>query len=87
MGRVRIMTPLHLEILLHYYISPDPFPRKSATISQYTEDLSAKQLLKQSAFNPTVFKVTERSELWIKRALETPLPVQRWVWEDEEDKG
>ena len=70
------MTPLHLEILMHYFVSGTMFPRSTPTITEYQGHLVELGLL------DTELSVTEKGKLWIERVLNTPMPVQKWVWED-----
>ena len=74
------MTPLHLEILMHHHVSPEPFPRDSYVIRSYRQYLIEVGLLGPGD-EPQVYTTTDKGKAWIKKALSTPMPTQKWVWE------
>lgn len=80
------LTPLHLEILIHYHASPHVFPRSSQCSDNYTRHLVSLGLLENAGVDvfdgcKAPFQLTEKGRAWLERVLSTPMPKQAWVWE------
>lgn len=73
------LTPLEMEMLLHFYCRPTPFetPANADLVSQSLRRLHDAGLIDRMDFPST----TDKGRAWVERALSTPLPVQKWVWE------
>ena len=71
------LTPLHLEILMHYNCSNNFFRASNQTIIEFHNDLVKLNLLD---INNGYF-ITDKGKVWLEHILETPMPVQEWVWE------
>lgn len=70
-----VRTPLHLEILLHYYCKADEFPRLHApACAEYTIDLFNSDLLTYSAADNRKWCITERGRFLIDHMLCVPNP-------------
>lgn len=72
-------TPLHMEILFHYWVhGQEPFPRRSQVIQDYTDELKADGILRPFP-GCEYLGVSEKGRRWIYMILETPYPVEQWV--------
>ena len=76
------MTPFALDILMHYYVSPEEHPRVTDLNPTALQEVGA--FLVQGMLCPRMgargkgeatFQTTERAEVWIKHVLLLPLPV------------
>jgi hypothetical protein len=73
---VRI-TPNHLDVLLHFYVSAEPHPRAHApAVQQAIADWCEMGMLDG---RPGPSPTTEKAHAWIEHLLRTPLPVAEWV--------
>lgn len=88
------MTPLYLDILLHYHRFPSvQYPKiglpavhnaiKDLIMIEILEELStigrAAEMVRGGT---TTVRLTERGKAWIKLILDTPLPFKKTVWVD-----
>ena len=76
------ITPLHLSILIHYHVSPVPWPAPSNTAAQYTQDLLTIGLLQRRKERPegeAIFELTDRGHAHLIQLLTLPVPEHRWV--------
>ena len=79
------MTPLEIEILLHYYCTRSDYrngdfsaPAVRDAIDAFNGDLSL--LCREETLQPErTYKVTERGEAYIKFLCALPLPVCVWM--------
>jgi hypothetical protein len=71
------MTPFHLEILLHYSYSNQPFERATAS----AHDEVARDLVKLGVLEVCGdgYQGNDKGRAWVDFMLKTPLPVQKWV--------
>jgi hypothetical protein len=74
-----IGTPLKLEILLHSYVSYDPFPRQQAPAVVEAIKYLFEQKMIHSTKVDHVYGVTERGTAYIQHILSVPFPVCRWI--------
>lgn len=74
------LTPLHLEILIHHFVSPEPFSRNSETSRSYSDELIELGLLETGA-STGIFCITDKGKAWLEHVLETPMPTMKWTWE------
>lgn len=73
------MTPIKLEILLHYFACSEPYPRSSApAVQDAVHFLVIKDLL-ATGNDDQPFYVTERGAAYIKHLLTIPFPVKQWI--------
>lgn len=66
------MTPLHLELMIHFTVSDAPFPRPSGAASDYTNDLLERGLVQKTAYG---YGATNMGRAFVHLACDTPLPV------------
>jgi hypothetical protein len=79
----RYMTPLEINMLLHYYTTPGQFPHHDSPAQiDAVHGFVNQGLIRINDENPRNgdhgFVVTERGMALIDAWLRTPLPVQRW---------
>ena len=78
------MSPLHLQILLHYYAIAEPYAANnpghanSLAVKAYTQDLIDKNLILADATSGSGYRVTERGEFFVSHICSLPLPVSGW---------
>lgn len=78
-------TPLRIELMIHFYVSPDPYPRCSApAVKRETEVLLRLGLIvarEQDCFTleQDCFKATEKGKAWVKMICNTPVPIAATV--------
>ena len=71
------LTPLHIEIMLHYACTSSPFPRLGApACAEYAQQLYVEGLLMDDGAG---FKATDKGKAWIHYLCEVPFPIQQWV--------
>ena len=77
------ITPLHLEIFIHHYISDTPFPRDSDVVRWYRDDLLNEGFLE---IRNNIYIPTEKGLIWLDKILETPypIPVLKWGYKEKE---
>ncbi len=69
-----------IRILLHYYISPEPYPEPDRSSPFYRETISwmkVYELMTDETEDAMV--MTPRGKAWVEMIRSTPLPVQEWV--------
>lgn len=76
-------TPSDIEILIHYYVSPEPHPREdapavTATIQMYLRD----GIFEINTLCDSGYNVTEKGAIWLHILRNIPYPKQ--VWTDKE---
>ena len=76
-----MITPLHLEILMHYFVYATPFRADSETIRSYIQYWVEVGCLEPTDAGTLSYDVTEKGQAWINKVLSTPMPTQKWVWE------
>lgn len=76
------MTPLHIEILLHYNSRPCDMEHMDApAVYDYCQDLLNLGILTFENLDGArnSYKLTEKGHAWLDGILATPLPVQKWA--------
>lgn len=76
------MTPLKIEILLHYHYTTEDFPNSYAA-SEAIEEFVKIGILQRKPMSSNVKPVKEALDLYIKQLLAVKLPTQKWVIEKE----
>ena len=77
------LTPLHLRILLHCYVSPPDVPYSHGiVIAEYQSHLIEMDLLQYKHPDHIIPTVTPRGKAHIQQLLSLPLPQQAWVGAD-----
>lgn len=74
------LTPLHLEILLHHFVSTVAFRHDNECVQNARNDLMTLELL-DSYEASGFFLVTDKGKAWLEHVLATPMPTHKWVWE------
>jgi len=79
------VTPLHLEIVMHYNTRGCDMENLSApAVREYIKDLLNTGMLvsvAHEAGSMRSYKTTERGEVWLEHLLRVPFPMQKWVME------
>jgi hypothetical protein len=65
------MTPYQLSILLHYYVSPEPF-KYAPILEETVRSFLDVELIKVDG---DTYILTEKGRKYIKMVLNTPLPI------------
>lgn len=69
-------TQLHLEIVLHYHVSPEPFPRENSCIAEYRSHLIADGLVEEES---SQFRITDKGKVFVEMLCSTPLPTSKTI--------
>ena len=78
------MTPLHMIILIECNGSETPGVNikteiwNSPAAQEYRREMSEMGLI----YGHNLPRITEKGKAWLDKALSTPMPVQKWVFED-----
>lgn len=73
------MTPNDIEILLHYYTTPEPHERVSApAVIKAIKNFRQRGILEDSD-NPSGLRVSEKGEKLVEMLCETPDPINVWI--------
>lgn len=75
-----LLTPLHLEIVLHYYSRAEDMTNATApAVLGYTKHLLSEGILEDTdGHGPTSYRVSQKGEFWLMNLLCVPFPHQRW---------
>lgn len=75
------MTPLHLEILFHWYQSNEPFRTDTVAVLQFTNELLNNEILNDYIPNRPgkLYEVSQKGKAYIEMILATPLPEYAYV--------
>ena len=78
------MTPLHMRLILEG-VTANPGSNVSRDIweSQASREYR-NELVDLGSKKEGTFRITAKGEAWLDRALATPMPVQKWVFEEDE---
>lgn len=82
------LTPLGLQILLHYHMSFDPHPEiDSMSVCRSIAEFLENEVLKESDKKSRgCYVLTDKGRAWLKCIFNTPMPRQKTVWVDENNK-
>lgn len=72
------MTPNEIEVLIHYYVSPEDHPR----INSPAVKEALRRHIKAGLLTSDSKELTERGRFMITMLCSTPLPVSKTEWED-----
>lgn len=78
------MTPLHWQMLLHYYAiaapyaESDPGHANSLAVKAYTAELLQDGLIRADETSGSGYRATERGEVLVDHICNLPLPMQEW---------
>ena len=74
-----IWTPLHIELMLHYYCSCEEYPTADApSVIEFTGNLEANDLIKSDYPKKNKYCATEKGEAFVQKICNTPLPKRKW---------
>lgn len=83
------MTPLEIDIIMHYYCRADDYregdftaPAVRETINRFRDELGLLEPNKrdrQFCEPSAAYQLTERGRVFIDALMKVPLPVQKWV--------
>lgn len=76
-----ISTPLHIEILMHYYVAQTAFPRHHAPAVQLAiSDLLDEKAIQWNAESDdkTAYRATEKGRAWVAALCAVPPPFPCW---------
>jgi len=72
-----MITPNHLEVLIHCYCSPAVHERAYApAVKEAIEFFLSRQMIEAQG---EYYKTTDKGEAWLDALLEVPLPVRKWI--------
>ena len=90
-----MMTPNHLDILIHYYTAPGDHPRIDApAVEQAVEEFVSDGILWEDRdkirmgnrpSNCGKYCITEKGRVWLLMILKTPYPTLKKIWIDGND--
>jgi hypothetical protein len=72
-------SPLEIEVVLHYYHSPEPHPRVNAPAVKEAIQRFVNDGILSAAEGPALLKVTDRGNAWVRMIVETPYPEGAWI--------
>ena len=75
MNTSRLWNPLHLELMIHYFVSDEPFDRISAPAVQDCLGQLERYGLLDSNEAPGAYSVTDKGAAFVERLCRTELPV------------
>ena len=79
------VTPLHLEIVMHYYTRACDMENLDApAVHEYIRDLlniGMLENIKNYAGSQSSYQTTERGKVWLEYLLKVPFPIQKWIVE------
>lgn len=72
-------SPSDIEVLIHFYVSPEPHPRRHTpavedAIAMFEKDEILKRINIGSGYT-----VTDKGVAWLNMILETPYPEKIWI--------
>jgi len=78
------MTPLHWQMLLHYYAIAEPYAASnpghanSLAVKACTKELIERDLIWADASSGSGYRATERGEFLVNHICGLPLPISEW---------
>ena len=77
-----MFTPSHLDVLLHYHVSPTPHPRAHApAVKEHTEDLHRLGLLEPAKFSyGGKWTTSLKGNAYVASLCAAPLPEAQLAW-------
>lgn len=72
-----MLTPNHLEVLIHCHVSPSPHPRRFApAVDQAIAHFLEHGMVRPDNHEKDVFHSTEKGKVWLQYLLDVPFPVE-----------
>lgn len=78
------MTPLHIEIMLHYYAMGDDFRGgdfSAPAVGEFLEWLDDEKMIYRSLSGHPKFRITDKGRAYVDYLRAVPLPVVKYVIE------
>ncbi len=78
------MTPLHWQMLLHYYAIAEPYAAdnpghaNSLAVRAYTQELLDEELIRRDQKSGSGYRATDRGEALVDHIVNLPLPEKVW---------
>lgn len=75
----RKLSPLELEVILHYYYSPEPFSRLSSAYFEAILKFIRNGILRKReeiSSHGAEYEITEKGHFFLNMLTETPFPIQ-----------
>lgn len=78
------MTPLHWQMLLHYYAIAEPYAAhdpghaNSLAVKDYTDELLESDLIRHDPSSGSGYRTTDRGEAMVDHIVNLPLPEKVW---------
>lgn len=73
-------TPLHIELMIHYYAVNEPLKQASApAVISFTADLIELGVIREDKDSGSGYSATDKGSAWVDKICSTPLPVQQWI--------
>lgn len=74
------MTPVQMEVILHYYYNDSSFVSRRASHSEAKRHLLSVGLL-QEPMDANSYRITDRGRVYVESLIKVPLPtkVERWL--------
>ena len=76
------MTPLHIDILLHYYTRPGDYRDgdfSAPAVKEYVGWLAGNDLISSAHCKVEKYEITDRGRALVDAICDTPLPINKWV--------
>jgi len=71
------LTPLHLKLLIHAYVHPEPWPYQNETVAEYLRHLESSGLI-EPCHNTDYYVCTDIGKAHMEQLLTLPFPTQGW---------
>lgn len=88
-----IITPNHLELLIHYHLVTNDHPRLDTpavreAVQEFVVDGIFEKIsdLTLERIRAPSYRLTEKGIAWLSMLLDTPYPVEKTIWFDQKGK-
>lgn len=72
------MTPLQIEMMLHFHLSPVPYPRRSAAAEDALQWFREEGLVQEPASMEKSVSLSNRGRAYVQFLIAMPLPAASW---------
>lgn len=69
------MTPVEIEVLIHYCYLPDNHPRAEVP----SVKMALSMWMEEGMINPLTHEITKKGRVLVEMLCNTPMPVETWV--------
>lgn len=70
------MTPLQIEMMLHFHCSPLPYPNRSPAAEEALQWFRSEGLIESTGMGSV--RLSERGDAYVKFLIALPLPIANW---------